>query len=161
MSAEASQPERGGVVEGEGYAVAHIDDLGDKYGFRRIRRRLGVTAFGVNAVALPPGYTTPRHSHEHQEELYFVYQGTLEIEFGDGTRHRLVPGSVARVDAATVRCLHNTGDGDAIFFCAGGKDGYVGRDGCVPEGETRGPVARDSGDADDDAGGSGSTPAAS
>jgi hypothetical protein len=29
------------------------------------------------------------------------------------------------------------GDGDAIYLCAGGKDGYVGRDGRLPEGEQR------------------------
>jgi mannose-6-phosphate isomerase-like protein (cupin superfamily) len=123
------------IVEGDGYAVAHIDALGDPYGFRKIRRLLGVTAFGANAVVIPPGYATPRHSHERQEELYFVHQGRVQIEFGDGSTHLLGPGGVARVDPATVRNLRNVGDGDAIFVSVGGKDGYVGRDGQVPEGD--------------------------
>ena len=134
---EASPAEGGGVREGDGYALAHIDDLGDQYGFRTIRRQLGVTAFGVNAVALPPGYATGRHWHDEQEEVYFIHRGVIEMEFGDGTTHRLPAGSVVRVDAATVRRLRNVGDEDAIYLCAGGKDGYVGRDGHTPEGEGR------------------------
>jgi hypothetical protein len=43
---------------------------------------------------------------------------------------------VVRVDAATVRRLKNVGDEDAIYVIVGGKDGYVGRDGRLPEGET-------------------------
>jgi uncharacterized cupin superfamily protein len=136
---EASQQRQ--VIQGDGYALAHIDTLGDRYGFRKIRDALGVTAFGVNAVALPPGYASGRHFHDEQQELYFVYQGTIEIEFGDGSTHLLEPGSVARVDAATIRGMRNVSDEDAIYLCAGGKDGYVGRDGRLPEGESRGPIA--------------------
>jgi mannose-6-phosphate isomerase-like protein (cupin superfamily) len=126
-----------GIVEGDGYAVGHIDQMGDRYGFRKIRRSLGVTAFGANAIVMPPGYETGAHYHDEQEELYFVHRGTVEIEFGDGTVHRLEPGGGARVDAATVRKLRNVGEDDAVFVIVGGKDGYVGRDGRLPEGETR------------------------
>ncbi|MDX6643985.1 MAG: hypothetical protein QOD76_1947 [Solirubrobacteraceae bacterium] len=121
------------VVEGDGYAVAHIDALGDQYGFRKIRSNLGVTAFGVNAVVLPAGYASGRHFHDQQQELYFVHQGQIQIEFGDGSSHVLGPGGVARVEPGTVRRLRNVGDGDAIYVGIGGKDGYVGRDGRVPE----------------------------
>ena len=123
------------VVQGEGYAVGHIDAMGDQYGFRKIRRALGVTAFGINAICVPPGYEGGRHYHDEQEETYFVHRGTIEFEFADGSVHRLGPGALARVDAATVRKLRNVGSDDAIYVCAGGKDGYVGRDGRMPEGE--------------------------
>ena len=43
------------VVEGDGYAVANVDGMGDGPGFRKVRRALGVTAFGVNAIELPAG----------------------------------------------------------------------------------------------------------
>ena len=56
-----------------------------------------MTAFGVNAVVLPPGYETGRHLHDEQEELYFVHRGTVEFEFGDDSRHVLGPGGIARV----------------------------------------------------------------
>ena len=92
-----------------------------------------MTAFGVNAVVLPPGYDTGRHFHDDQEELYFVHAGEVEMTFGDGSTHRLGPGSFARVDPATVRGLRGVGDADAVYVCVGAKDGYVGRDGHVPE----------------------------
>ena len=126
-----------GVIEGDGYAVGHIDEMGERYGFRKIRRTLGVEAFGVNAIAIPPGYETGRHYHDSQQELYFVHRGTLEFEFGDGSRHRLGPGAVARVDAATVRRFRNVGEDDAVYLIVGAKGGYVGRDAHVPPGEER------------------------
>jgi quercetin dioxygenase-like cupin family protein len=130
------------VTKGDGYAVAHLDDLGEGWGFRKVRKELGVAAFGVNAIVMPPGYESGRHYHEEQEELYFVHQGRLEINL-DGERHQLEPGGFARVDAQVVRSLKNlSNDEDAIYICIGGKDGYVGRDGRLPEDETdpRGPI---------------------
>jgi mannose-6-phosphate isomerase-like protein (cupin superfamily) len=94
-----------------------------------------VTAFGVNAIVMPPGIESGFHFHDEQEELYFVHRGTVEIEFGDGTVQTLGEGGMARVDAATPRKVRNPGAVDAIYLIAGGKDGYVGRDGRVPEGE--------------------------
>jgi uncharacterized cupin superfamily protein len=123
------------VRTGEGYAVAHLDDLGDGPGFRKVRKGLGVTAFGVNAIVLPAGIETGSHYHDEQEELYFVHRGAIEMVFGDGSTQRLGEGGLARVDASTVRKIRNVGDVDAVYLCAGGKDGYIGRDGHAPPGE--------------------------
>jgi mannose-6-phosphate isomerase-like protein (cupin superfamily) len=131
VSDEVKEP-----IEGAGYAVANIDAIGEGYGFRKIRRALGVTAFGINAIVIPPGYATGSHYHDHQEETYFVHRGQIEMEFGDGSRQVLGPGGVARVDAPTVRRIRNVGDEDAVYVVVGGKDGYVGRDGQLPPGET-------------------------
>ena len=118
------------VVAGDGYAVAGLDDLGEGHGIRKVRSELGVTAFGVNVIVMPPGYTTNWHFHERQEELYFVHRGTVEVLVGDEPRReRLEAGGFARVDAATTRALHNPGDEDAVLVVVGGADGYVGRDG--------------------------------
>ncbi|MGN6814891.1 MAG: cupin domain-containing protein [Solirubrobacterales bacterium] len=135
------------ATKGDGYAVAHLDDLGEGWGFRKIRKELGVTAFGVNAIVMPPGYESRRHYHDEQEELYFVHQGRLEIDL-DGTKYVLEPGGLAWADAHVVRSLKNLSDSeDAIYVCVGGKDGYVGRDGRVPEGESdpRGPIKENPG----------------
>ena len=121
---------------GDGWAASSLDDLGDGPGFRKIRPALGVTAFGINAIVLPPGIETGRHYHDRQEEVYFVHRGRVEMEFGDGGSVELGPGGVARVDAATVRRLRNVGDDDAVYVVVGGAEGYVGRDGRLPEGET-------------------------
>jgi mannose-6-phosphate isomerase-like protein (cupin superfamily) len=123
------------VTTGEGYAVGDLDALGDGPGFRKVRKGLGVTAFGVNAIVMPPGIESGSHYHDEQEELYFVHRGTIEMVFGDGTAHRMEEGAFARVDAPTLRKIRNIGDVDAVYLCAGGKDGYIGRDGQVPEGE--------------------------
>jgi len=125
------------VRTGDGWAVGDLDSLGEGYGFRKVRKGLGVTAFGFNAIVMPPGYESGSHAHERQEELYFVHRGTIEMEFGDGSVERLPEGAFARVDAATFRKMRNVGDGDAIYLCAGGKDGYVGRDGRLAEGQAR------------------------
>ncbi len=114
---------------GQGYAVSSLDQMGDGPGFRKVRRELGVTAIGVNAIVLPAGYTTGVHFHDEQEETYFVHAGTVEFRFGDGSTHVLSPGGIVRVDAPTHRHMHNAGDGEAIVLVVGGKDGYVGRDG--------------------------------
>jgi len=126
----------GGVKKGDGYAVANLDDLGEGPGFRKVRTPLGVTAFGVNAIVLPPSYATGRHLHEEQEELYFLHSGRIAIEFGDGSSHELGPGGLAWVDAPTVRKVRNLSDSEeAVYVVVGGKDGYVGRDGKLPPGE--------------------------
>jgi mannose-6-phosphate isomerase-like protein (cupin superfamily) len=119
----------GNATQGEGYAVSSLDAMGQGYGFRKIRQELGVTAFGINAIVLPPGYQTGMHYHDHQEETYLVHRGEVELFFGDGSSHRLSAGGIARVDPRTRRSMRNVGEGDAIVVVAGGKDGYVGRDG--------------------------------
>ena len=125
------------VIEGEGYAAGHIDAMGDQYGFRKVRRSLDVKAFGVNALVMPPGYSAGVHWHDEQEETYFVHSGHAEFEFGDGSKIRLGPGGAVRVDPQARRRMANAGDEDLVVFVVGGKDGYVGRDGQAPEGDSR------------------------
>jgi mannose-6-phosphate isomerase-like protein (cupin superfamily) len=131
-----AEAEENGVAKGDGYAIANLSELGEGYGFRKIRKGLEVTAFGVNAIVLPPSYETGSHLHEEQEELYFLHSGRIAIEFGDGQIFELEPGGLARVDASTIRKIRNLSDSeDAVYVVVGGKDGYVGRDGKLPPGE--------------------------
>ena len=137
------------AIQGEGYAVSSLEDMGDGYGFRKIRRQLGVTAFGINALVLPPGYATGVHYHDEQEETYFVHHGEVEFRFGDGTTHLVSAGGVVRVSPSTHRGLRNAGQDDAVVVIAGGKDGYVGRDGRQGEGGSpTGPPGAPSGPQD-------------
>ncbi|MHB8468398.1 MAG: cupin domain-containing protein [Gaiellaceae bacterium] len=110
------------------HAFSSLDELGDGYGFRKIRVPLGVTAFGVNALVYPPGYEGFFHYHDTQDELYFVHQGTVRIEVGGETRD-LGPGGLFHAESTTPRKLSNPGEDDAIVICVGGKGGYVERDG--------------------------------
>jgi quercetin dioxygenase-like cupin family protein len=124
------------VLEGDGFAVANVDGIGEGPGFRKVRRALGVTAFGVNAIELPPGYETGRHYHDEQEELYFLHRGRIELTLNDESTPVLGPGGMARVSASTIRKIKNVGDEPCLYLVTGGKDGYVGRDGQLPDGET-------------------------
>src|SRR5680860_234925 len=121
------------VTAGEGYSVADLEGLGDRPGFRKIRRELEVKEFGINAIVMPTGIESGFHFHDEQEALYFLHAGQIEIEFGDGSVHRLGPGGLARVDPPVHRLIRNVGDTDAVYVIVGAKGGYVGRDGQTPE----------------------------
>ena len=111
-----------------GYSISSLDELGDGYGFRKIRSALGVTAFGANALVMEPGYDGFLHYHDTQDELYFVHQGTARFEV-DGNSYELGPGSLVHVESTTRRKFSNAGEDDLIVLVVGGKDGYVERDG--------------------------------
>jgi mannose-6-phosphate isomerase-like protein (cupin superfamily) len=117
-----------------GYAFSSLDELGDGYGFRKVRRALGVSAFGVNIVVYPPGYEGFEHWHDTQDELYFVHRGTAKFEVG-GEERILGPGGLVHVESTTHRKVTNVGDDDLVIFVVGGKGGYVERDGHLADPE--------------------------
>ncbi len=110
------------------YAFSSLDDLGEGPGFRKIRRALGVTAFGVNALVLPPGHDGFLHYHDTQDELYFVHRGRVVVEVGGETRE-LDEGGLCHVESTTPRKISNPFAEEAVVLAIGGKDGYVERDG--------------------------------
>lgn len=111
-----------------GHTFGALDELGEGYGFRKVRRALGVEAFGVNAIVMPPGFKGFEHYHDLQDELYFVHRGTARFEV-EGEVRELGPGGLCHVDATTPRKVSNAGEDDLILFVVGGKNGYVERDG--------------------------------
>ena len=110
------------------HAFGTIEELGDGYGFRKVRHALGVEAFGVNVIVMPPEYEGFHHYHDEQDELYFVHAGTARVEVGDEER-LLGPGGIVHVRSTTPRRVSNGGDDDLVVLVVGAKDGYVGRDG--------------------------------
>ena len=111
------------------YAFGSIDSLGEGYGFRKVRRALGVTAFGVNAMVMAPGYEGFLHYHDRQDELYFVHRGRARVEV-EGEVRELGPGGLFHAESTTPRKVSNaSSDDDLVLFVVGGKDGYVERDG--------------------------------
>jgi len=109
-------------------AFSSLDELGEGYGFRKVRGPLGVTAFGVNALVYPPGYEGFHHYHDTQDELYFVHRGRVRVEVGDETRD-LGEGGLFHCEATTPRKISNPFDEDAIVYVVGGNGCYVPRDG--------------------------------
>jgi mannose-6-phosphate isomerase-like protein (cupin superfamily) len=117
-----------------GHAFSSLGELGDGYGFRKVRRAMGVSAFGVNFVVYPPGYEGFEHWHDTQDELYFVHRGTARFEVG-GEERILGPGGLCHVESTTHRKVTNIGDDDLVIFVVGGKGGYVERDGHLADPE--------------------------
>jgi mannose-6-phosphate isomerase-like protein (cupin superfamily) len=110
------------------YHVSSLDELGDGYGFRKVREPLGVTAFGVNALVFPPHYEGPNHFHDTQDELYFVHRGRAIFTI-DGNEHEVGEGGIVHVESTTHRMITNPGDDELVLLIVGGKGGYVERDG--------------------------------
>ena len=104
--------------------------MGEGYGFRKIRHEVGVTAFGMNALVLPRR-VRGRDALPRAAGGDLLRPPAARSNSGSATdsKHRLGPGGVVRVDPSTHRSVRNVGDTDAILVVAGGKDGYVGRDG--------------------------------
>jgi uncharacterized cupin superfamily protein len=98
--------------------------------FVRLRAELGVTSFGLNQIVLRPGQRGRIHSHEHQEEVYLVLEGTLSlIVEGEETTHGR--GDLIRVAPDVRRQLANRGP-DALHLLAIGAAGeHQGRDGAA------------------------------
>ena len=112
-----------------GYTFSSVDELGEGFGFRKVRGALGVTAFGVNAIVFPPGYVGFKHWHDKQDELYFVHRGRARVEVGDEVRE-LGEGGLLHVESTTPRLVSNASDTEnLVLLVVGGKGGYVERDG--------------------------------
>ena len=90
---------------------------------------LNITAFGVNAIVLPPGFDGFLHYHDTQDELYFVHSGTARVEV-EGETRELGPGGLFHAESTTHRRVSNASESeDLVLIVVGGKDGYVERDG--------------------------------
>jgi mannose-6-phosphate isomerase-like protein (cupin superfamily) len=111
-----------------GHTFATLDELGDNYGFRKVRGPLGISAFGANFLVYPAGAEGVYHYHDEQDELYFVFSGTARFEV-DGETRELGAGGLCHVESTTPRRVTNAGDDDLVMLIIGAKDGYVGRDG--------------------------------
>ena len=85
--------------------VAAIDEMEPIHGglARRARATLGVSAWGMQVLTLPPAWDGyPEHTHgatafdPNQEEVYIPLSGSATLLAG-GRRFELVPGVMARV----------------------------------------------------------------
>ena len=94
------------------FTIKHDDELERDYGkWVLVRRSLGVSTFGINAVELPPGDSIPEHDEtgRDHEELFLVLEGAPTLVV-DGADHPLREGSFARLDPDRVRMVRNDGD---------------------------------------------------
>jgi mannose-6-phosphate isomerase-like protein (cupin superfamily) len=108
-----------------GHAAHAVDDLPQLWdGFAKlVRAGLGITAFGVQIMDLPPDYATEAHdeSDTGQQELYVALRGAGAVVIGD-ERLALDPEHLVRVDAGTDRVLASGPDGLRVL-CVGAVPG--------------------------------------
>lgn len=108
-------------------SVVEIDEMETIYDgiARRARAELGVSAWGMQVMTLPPnwgGY--PNHNHDAstgeagQEEVYIPIAGSAVLE-ADGERFDLRPGVMARVGPDQRRQIL-PGDEGIRFIALGG-----------------------------------------
>jgi hypothetical protein len=89
--------------------------------FKRARAELGVESFGMQVIDMPPSYEHyPEHDHTHddQEEVFFVLRGSAEIEI-DGERFPLDDNHVARLGSLSKRKIWPGPDGVRLVVLSG------------------------------------------
>jgi mannose-6-phosphate isomerase-like protein (cupin superfamily) len=116
--------------------VKRFDEMEAALGgaFVRARAELGVTAFGMQVIDLPPGFDEPYTAHAHagmpdamafanhgQEEVYVPLRGRGTLIAGD-ERWELEPGMAVRVGPAQMRQVV-TGDEPLQYLALGGTPG--------------------------------------
>jgi mannose-6-phosphate isomerase-like protein (cupin superfamily) len=110
--------------------VVEIDDMEPIHGglARRARAELGVTAWGMQVLTLPPNWDGyPMHNHDsdaydpNQEEVYIPLEGGGTL-VADGLEYELRPGVMARVGPAQMRRVLPGPEG-IRFVALGGAPG--------------------------------------
>ncbi len=112
----------------DGVTVLQVEPGGEER-FQRLRRDLGVSAFGLNVLRLRPGQRSRIHRHERQEEVYLVLEGTLTLDVEGSETHTLERGGIARVAPSVRRQLVNRGGSVLAVLAIGGAEQHEGRDG--------------------------------
>jgi len=108
------------------YTAKRIDEMeaGFGGGFVKVRAELGVTAFGVQLIRMPPNYPDyPEHDHSEdgQEEVYLALEGSGQIEI-EGERVELNKDAFVRVAPGTKRKVLPGAEG-LTMLVIGGRPG--------------------------------------
>lgn len=110
------------------YTAKRIDEMQTGFGggFVKARAELGLSAFGMQVIQLPPNFTEyPEHDHSDsgQEEAFLAIGGSgwMDIE---GERIDLDGMTFVRVGPETKRKIYSGGDGLRVL-AIGGAPGHV------------------------------------
>ena len=71
----------------------------------------------VTHVSIHPGETVPSHTHQDEDQIYWVQSGEGFVEL-DGVRTDVASGSAVMIPLGTEHLITNTGTGqlDYVFF---------------------------------------------
>jgi uncharacterized cupin superfamily protein len=103
---------------------SELESYNNEGRFLRASRGLGVSAWGMNILELPPNWPDyPEHDEasDGQEEVYMVLKGSAKLEAG-GQAWTLEPGMMARVGPTEKRKL-TPGASGATVLALGGTPG--------------------------------------
>ncbi|HWT22911.1 MAG TPA: hypothetical protein VN213_05340 [Solirubrobacteraceae bacterium] len=119
MSTLDDMTARAGIA---GTAIDALPQIWDGFA-KLVREGLGIVAFGVQIMDLPPDYATGSHdeSDTGQQELYVALRGSGAVVAGD-VRLPLDPEHLVRVDAGIDRVLTSGPEGLRVL-CVGGVPG--------------------------------------
>jgi len=101
----------------DGLTIRRLDEFERTGNWLLARRSLGLSAFGMNLVEIPPGERIPEHDEtdRDQEEVFVVLGGTATL-LVDGTEHAAPAGTYARLDPPLRRTVVNRGDDTATVL---------------------------------------------
>jgi mannose-6-phosphate isomerase-like protein (cupin superfamily) len=108
------------------YTTKRINEMEASFGggFVKVRAELGVTAFGMQVIRMPPDYQDyPEHDHgeDGQEEVYVALEGSGWIDI-EGERVDLSRDSFVRVAPGTTRKVFPGPEG-LTMLVIGGRPG--------------------------------------
>jgi uncharacterized cupin superfamily protein len=111
----------------DGLTIRRREELERTGNWLLARRSLGLSAFGINLVEIPPGERIPEHDEtgRDQEEVFVVLSGSPTL-LVDGVRHDAPAGTFARLDPQLRRTVVNDGDEPAsvLIVSAPRSSGY-------------------------------------
>jgi mannose-6-phosphate isomerase-like protein (cupin superfamily) len=108
------------MTDREGVTIRRQDELERTGNWLLARRSLGLSAFGMNVVEIPPGERIPEHDEtgRDQEEV-FVFLGGDAALVVEGEEIPVTAGTYARLDPHVRRTVANTGSGPAtVLICS-------------------------------------------
>lgn len=84
-----------------------------------VSRQHGASKLGYNITAVPPGKRAfPFHSHQMNDEMFFIWSGTGEVRIG-GEVHPIRPGDIISCPAGGPETAHqivNTGSEELRYL---------------------------------------------
>ena len=115
------------MSEDSGYTIKHRNDFERTGRWSLARRSLDLGCFGMNLVAVEPGYAIPEHDElgRGQEEVFVILAGDA-VAVLDGQDHPAPAGTFVRVAPHVRRTIRNDGSEpvDLLIVSAPTTSGY-------------------------------------
>jgi quercetin dioxygenase-like cupin family protein len=107
------------MIQGDGFQIAHRDELERTGGWSLVRRTLGVASFGINLVEIEPGGEIPEHDEagRDQEEVFVVLDGDATMVI-DGDEQPAPAGTFVRLAPERRRTVRNHGSAPVTVLIA-------------------------------------------